>query len=74
MMLNIQNQMIFDGQLKLNNGIKNKQSEQRLFKKKIIKLNILCRKKKRNKSGKQSQKKKAKKINPQVLFKKQLIQ
>ena len=74
MMLNIQNQMIFDGQLKLNNGIKNKQSEQRLFKKKIIKLNILCRKKKRIKSGKQSQKKKAKKINPQVLFKKHLIQ
>jgi hypothetical protein len=74
MMLNIQNQMIFDGQLKLNNGIKNKQSEQRLFKKKIIKLNILCRKKKRIKSGKKSQKKKAKKINPQVLFKKQLIQ
>lgn len=74
MMLNIQNQMIFDGQLKLNNGIKKKQSEQRLFKKKIIKLNILRRKKKRIKSEKQSQKKKVKKINPQVLFKKQLIQ
>lgn len=74
MILNIQNQMIFDGQLKLNNGIKKKQSEQRLFKKKIIKLNILRRKKKRIKSEKQSQKKKVKKINPQVLFKKQLIQ